>query len=55
VGSATSSPLKSKLVNKTGFGKVLVRRGAVDQKRPFRAAFYAIRGAGKRLPVNLTR
>ncbi len=44
------------LVGKPGIGKVVVGRGAVNQKGPestFLAALHAIRGAGKKLPVNL--
>ena len=44
------------LVDKPGLGKVLVGRGAVNQKGPeatFLAALHAIRGAGRKLPVNL--
>ena len=39
-----------------GFGKAIVGRGAVNQKGPesaFLAALHAIRGAGKKMPVNL--
>ncbi len=52
----TSPPLEARLVDKPGLGKVIVGRGAVNQKGPesaFLAALHAIRGAGKRLPVNL--
>ena len=52
----TSPPLEARLVDKPGFGKVLVGRGAVNQKGPeaaFLAALHAIRGAGKKMPVNL--
>jgi len=52
----TSPPLEGKLVDKRDVGKVIVGRGAVNQKGPesaFLAALYAIRGAGKKLPVNL--
>jgi acetylornithine deacetylase/succinyl-diaminopimelate desuccinylase-like protein len=52
----TSPPLEARLVDKPGFGKVIVGRGAVNQKGPesaFLAALYAIRGAGKKMPVNL--
>ncbi len=44
------------LVDKPGFGKAIVGRGAVNQKGPeaaFLAALHAIRGAGKKMPVNL--
>src|SRR5205814_9682444 len=42
--------------DKPRLGKVIVGRGAVNQKGPeaaFLAALYAIRGAGKKMPVNL--
>jgi len=52
----TSPPLEARVVDKPGFGKVIVGRGAVNQKGPesaFLAALHAIRGAGRKLPVNL--
>jgi acetylornithine deacetylase/succinyl-diaminopimelate desuccinylase-like protein len=52
----TSPPLEARIVDKAPFGKVMVGRGAVNQKGPesaFLAALHAIRGAGKKLPVNL--
>jgi acetylornithine deacetylase/succinyl-diaminopimelate desuccinylase-like protein len=52
----TSPPLEARLVDKPGLGKVIVGRGAVNQKGPeaaFLAALHAIRGAGKKMPVNL--
>jgi acetylornithine deacetylase/succinyl-diaminopimelate desuccinylase-like protein len=52
----TSPPLEAKLVDKQGLGKAIVGRGAVNQKGPesaFLAALHAIRGAGKKMPVNL--
>ena len=52
----TSPPLEARLVDKPGFGKVVVGRGAVNQKGPeaaFLAALHAIRGAKRKLPVNL--
>jgi acetylornithine deacetylase/succinyl-diaminopimelate desuccinylase-like protein len=52
----TSPPLEAKLVDKPGLGKAIVGRGAVNQKGPeaaFLAALHAIRGAGKKMPVNL--
>src|SRR4029078_6658265 len=45
-----------RLVDKPGMGKAVVGRGAVNQKGPeaaFLAALHAIRGAGKKMPVNL--
>src|SRR3989442_529339 len=52
----SSPPWDAALVDKPGFGKVLMGRGAVNQKGPqaaFLAALHAIRGAGKKPPVNL--
>jgi acetylornithine deacetylase/succinyl-diaminopimelate desuccinylase-like protein len=52
----TSPPLEARVVDKPGFGKAMVGRGAVNQKGPeaaFLAALHAIRGAGKKMPVNL--
>jgi len=52
----SSPPLEAKLVDKPGMGKAIVGRGAVNQKGPesaFLAALHAIRGAGKKMPVNL--
>ena len=52
----TSPPLEARLVDKPGIGKAIVGRGAVNQKGPesaFLAALHAIRGAGKKMPVNL--
>ncbi len=51
----TSPPLDARLVDKPGFGKVMVGRGAVNQKGPeaaFLAALHAIRGSGRKIPVN---
>jgi acetylornithine deacetylase/succinyl-diaminopimelate desuccinylase-like protein len=52
----SSPPTQAALVDKPGLGKAIVGRGAVNQKGPeaaFLAALHAIRGAGKKLPVNL--
>ncbi len=52
----SSPPFDAALVDKPGFGKVLLGRGAVNQKGPeaaFLAALHAIRGAGRQPPVNL--
>jgi acetylornithine deacetylase/succinyl-diaminopimelate desuccinylase-like protein len=52
----SSPPWEAALVDKPGFGKVVMGRGAVNQKGPeaaFLAALHAIRGAGRKLPVNL--
>src|SRR6266540_2477524 len=52
----SSPPFEAALVDKPGFGKVIVGRGAVNQKGPeaaFLAALHAFRGAGRKPPVNL--
>src|SRR5262245_27920553 len=52
----TTPPLEARIVDKEGFGKVMVGRGAVNQKGPqaaFLAAMHAIRDAGRKMPVNL--
>jgi acetylornithine deacetylase/succinyl-diaminopimelate desuccinylase-like protein len=52
----SSPPLEARLVDKPGLGKAIVGRGAVNQKGPeaaFLAALHAIRGAGRKSPVNL--
>src|SRR5712671_856369 len=52
----TSPPLEARLVDKPNVGKSVVGRGAVNQKGPeaaFLAALHAIRGAGRKMPVNL--
>jgi acetylornithine deacetylase/succinyl-diaminopimelate desuccinylase-like protein len=52
----SSPPWEAKIVDKPGLGKVVVGRGAVNQKGPesaFLAALHAYRGAGRKLPVNL--
>src|SRR5215472_3834944 len=52
----SSPPWEARLVDKPGFGKVVIGRGAVNQKGPeatFLAALHAIRGAGRKIPVNL--
>src|SRR6266481_5774612 len=52
----SSPPWEAALVDKPGFGKVVMGRGAVNQKGPeaaFLAALHAIRGAGEKVPVNL--
>jgi acetylornithine deacetylase/succinyl-diaminopimelate desuccinylase-like protein len=52
----TSPPWDAALVDRPGFGKVLMGRGAVNQKGPqsaLLAALHAIRGAGRQVPVNL--
>src|SRR5437660_12520170 len=52
----TSPPTEARIVDKPALGKVIIGRGAVNQKGPqaaFLAALHAIRGAGKKMPVNL--
>ena len=52
----SSPPFEAALVDKPELGKVLVGRGAVNQKGPeaaFLAALHAFKGAGVKLPVNL--
>ena len=52
----SSPPWDAALVDKPGFGKVIMGRGAVNQKGPqaaFLSALHAMRGAGRKLPVNL--
>src|SRR6478735_7731843 len=50
----SSPPWEARIVDKPGFGKVVVGRGAVNQKGPeatFLAALHAIRGAGRKPEV----
>ena len=52
----SSPPFDAAIVDKPGLGKSVVGRGAVNQKGPeasFLAALHAIRGSGRKLPVNL--
>jgi acetylornithine deacetylase/succinyl-diaminopimelate desuccinylase-like protein len=52
----SSPPWDAALLEKPGLGRVIVGRGAVNQKGPqsaMLAALHAIRGAGRKLPVNL--
>src|ERR1700720_2155766 len=52
----SSPPWDAALVDKPGLGKVLIGRGATNQKGPeatFLAALHAFRSAGRKLPVNL--
>src|SRR6202790_826533 len=51
----SSPPWDAALVDKPGLGKVIIGRGATNQKGPeatFLAALHAIRAAGCKLPVN---
>ena len=52
----SSPPLEGRIVDKAGFGKAIMGRGAVNQKGPeatFLAALHAIKAAGRKLPVNI--
>src|SRR5471032_3656209 len=52
----SSPPFDAALVDKSGLGKVLIGRGAVNQKGPeatWLAALHAFKAAGRKLPVNL--
>jgi acetylornithine deacetylase/succinyl-diaminopimelate desuccinylase-like protein len=52
----SSPPFDAALVDKPGVGRILVGRGAVNQKGPqatFLAALHAIQGSGRKLPINL--
>ena len=51
----TSPPLEARIVDRPRVGKVLLGRGAVNQKGPemaLLAALHAIHGAGRKMPVN---
>ncbi len=52
----SSPPTEAKIVDKPGVGKIMIGRGAVNQKGPqaaFLTALHALKAAGKKLPVNL--
>src|SRR6202790_3341015 len=52
----SSPPWDAALVDKPGLGKVIIGRGATNQKGPeatFLAALHAIKAAGRRTPVNI--
>ena len=52
----SSPPLEGRIVDRPGEGKVMIGRGAVNQKGPetaFLAALHAFKAAGVKLPVNL--
>src|SRR5690242_9644080 len=52
----TSPPFEAKLVDRPRVGKVVIGRGAVNQKGPeatWIAALHGFRDAGRKLPVNL--
>lgn len=55
-GEWSSPPLEARIVERPGVGKVMMGRGAVNQKGPqsaLLAALHAIRGANQSMPVNL--
>lgn len=52
----SSPPLEGRIVDKPGVGKVMMGRGAENQKGPqtaFLAALHAFHASGRKLPVNL--
>ncbi|MBX9797021.1 M20/M25/M40 family metallo-hydrolase [Sphingomonas sp.] len=52
----SSPPLEGRIVDRPGLGKVLIGRGAVNQKGPesvVLAALHALKAAGRKPPVNL--
>ena len=52
----SSPPWEAAVVEKPGLGRAVVGRGSVNQKGPqsaLLAALHAIRGAGRKIPVNL--
>ena len=52
----TSPPWEARIVDLPSLGRAVMGRGAVNQKGPqaaFLAALHAVRGAGRKLPVNL--
>src|SRR5690606_29899644 len=52
----SSPPLEGRIVDKPGFGRAIMGRGAVNQKGPeatLLAALHAMRAAGVKPPVNL--
>ena len=52
----SSPPLEARLIDRPGVGKIMMGRGAVNQKGPqsaVLAALHALRAAGRKPPVNL--
>ena len=52
----SSPPLEARIIDKPGWGKAIMGRGAINQKGPqatFLAALHAFRVAGVKLPVNI--
>jgi acetylornithine deacetylase/succinyl-diaminopimelate desuccinylase-like protein len=55
-GEWSVPPFEGRLVDKAGFGKVVMARGAVNQKGPensFLGALQALKAAGRKSPVNI--
>src|SRR6266480_3308260 len=51
----SSPPTDAAIVDKPGLGKIMIGRGAVNQKGPeaaFLAALHAMKAAGQKMPVN---
>src|SRR5262249_11815976 len=51
----SSPPTEARIVDKAGLGKIMIGRGAVNQKGPeatFLEALHAMRDAGQKLPGN---
>lgn len=49
-------PIEARIVDRPGLGKVIMGRGAVNQKGPegaFLAALHAFKASGRKLPVNI--
>src|SRR5579871_7054693 len=52
----SSPPLEAALIDKPPFGKVMIGRGAINQKGPeatWLAALHALKASGRKLPVNI--
>jgi acetylornithine deacetylase/succinyl-diaminopimelate desuccinylase-like protein len=52
----SSPPLEAAIVDKAPFGKIMIGRGATNQKGPeatFLAALHALKAAGRKPPVNI--
>ncbi len=52
----SSPPLAAAIVDRPPFGKVMIGRGAINQKGPeatFLAALHALKASGRKLPVNI--
>ncbi len=52
----SSPPLEAAIVDRPPFGKVMIGRGAINQKGPeatFLAALHALKAAGRKPPVNI--